>query len=482
MNTFTPAFPRRDFLRTAGGTLAIALGSRRSQAASASLREISPGQMLISDCPLAGEKRADRVVPAHPNGLQLARDRFLVLYATRGFRGTDDDRSICYQLRSGDFTGPVLREGFLSRSTPDWDPLGDGGRYFRQHGHPVAFGVPKGARIRGQTPPHAGIFVAKWRVVAKAVGADGRLAESGSRHQRIGQGVEWVQFRLNADESDLEIIQPRATLRQRGFESGSAICPLPRYTWMNQTFINAVPFNDDASEWVDVNHFAGDRIAALRYAFDAKTGRYEWEQTSPWLIDPKGGISEASVLRWANDWIVAVRLSGAPVQIPGRPARPAHGVGWLRTEDLFGTRAGHLSFPQTPQCTAARGAYRCADGVVRIFGGDPFVPPPRGQTRSKRNPVYAWDIDIDRDFHASPPRMISNAFTLAPNIRRNSVPMLDMIKVMPSTGGCAQTLLHRFTFAPNTFPLTEAEFAGCGVYAARMEFDDTVPAAWSFES
>lgn len=436
--------------------------------------------MLIGECPLPGETRADRVVPAHPNGLQLARDRFLVLYATRGFRGTDDDRSICYQLRSGSFTGPVLKEGFFSRSASDWDPLGDGGRYFRQHGHPVAFGVPKGARIRGHTPPHAGIFVVKWRVVAKAIGADGKLAHSGSRHHRIGQGVEWVQFRLNADESDLEMIQPRATLRQRGFESGAAICPLPRYTWMNQTFTNAVPFNDDASEWVDVNHFAGDRIAALRYAFDEMLGRYEWVQTSPWLIDPKGGISEASVLRWRDDWLVAVRLSGAPVQAPGRPSRPAHGVGWLRTDDLFAAQPGQLAFPDAPKCTAARGAYVCADGVARIFGGDPFVPPPRGQTRSKRNPIYAWDIDIERGFHAAPARMISNAFALAPTIRPESVPMLDMLKALPATGGRTQTLLHRFNFAPDTFSLTDPEFAACGVYAARMEFDDDVPAAWSF--
>ena len=471
---------RRRFLSaTAQAALALVISRPQSQVAAAGLGGIVAGGRLIADCPLPGETRKDLVVPAHPNGLQLARDRFLVLYATRGFRGTDDDRSICYQLRRSGFTGPVLKEGFLSRSIADWDPLGEGRRYFRQHGHPVAFGVPKGAKICGQTPPHAGVFVAKWRVVAKEFDAQGRpVAEAGRR--RVAQGVEWMQFRLNADESDLEILQAPTMLRQRGFESGAAICPLPNYTWMNQTFVNAVPFNDNASEWVDANHFAGDRVAALRYAFNQQLGRYEWVQTSPWLIDPKGGISEASVLRWSGEWLVAVRLSGVPIQGSGRPSRPAHGVGWLRTGDLFAQSGGELTFPETPKCAAARSAYVCADGVVRIFGGDPFVAPPRNQPRSKRNPIYAWDIAVDHGFRASPPRMICNAFTTAPGLRPESVPMVDMVKALPATGGCSQTLLHRFNFAPATFPLTETEFAACGVYSAQMEFEDGAPAAWLF--
>lgn len=459
---------------------ALGLVVARGQSATPRLSAIVSGGMLIGDSPLPGETRVEQVVPAHPNDLQLARDRFLVLYATRGFRGIDDDRSICYQLRRGGFTGPVLKEGFLSRSISDWDPLGEGKHYFRQHGHPVAFGVPKGALIGGRTPPHAGVFVAKWRVVAKALDAEGRLASEAGRTSRVAQGVEWMQFRLNADESDLEILQAPATLRQRGFETGPAICPLFKYSWMNQTFVNAVPFNDDASEWVDANHFAGDRIAALRYAFNAQRGRYEWVQTSPWLIDPKGGISEASVLRWQGGWLVAVRLSGVAISGPERPARPAHGVGWLRTGDLFAEGGGQLFFPETPKCTAARTAHVCADGVLRVFGGDPFVAPPRGQTRSKRNPIYTWEIDVDHGFRASAPRLIFNAQAAAPAIRRESVPMVDMIKPLPSTGGRSQDLLHRFTFAPDTFPLTAPEFAACGIYSARLEYNDEVPAAWQF--
>ena len=98
--------------------------------------------VLIHECGLARERRGDDVFPAHPNGIRVSRGRFLLLYATRGFRGIDEDRSIIYQLRAGGFDGPVLKEGLLARSADDWRPLHNGQTYFRGHGHPTAFGVP----------------------------------------------------------------------------------------------------------------------------------------------------------------------------------------------------------------------------------------------------------------------------------------------------------------------------------------------------
>jgi hypothetical protein len=44
--------------------------------------------ILISDCSIEGEARADDCFPAHPNGLQVSKKRWLILYATRGWRLT----------------------------------------------------------------------------------------------------------------------------------------------------------------------------------------------------------------------------------------------------------------------------------------------------------------------------------------------------------------------------------------------------------
>src|SRR5205809_4515291 len=154
---------RRQFNFGALGGLAWpVLGGRTAE-----IESIEPLGMLVKECALPGETRADDVVPAHPNGLQVARDRWLLVYATRGFRGVDDDRSVVYQLRRGGPDGAVVKEGFLARTRIDWDPFGEGKSLVKQHGHPVAFGVPKGARIDGKPAPHGNVFIAKWRVVAR---------------------------------------------------------------------------------------------------------------------------------------------------------------------------------------------------------------------------------------------------------------------------------------------------------------------------
>src|SRR6266550_1368330 len=134
---------RRTFVASA---LASAVAPRLLRATpDASQVSIEHKGKLIHECTVPGETRKDDVFPAHPNGIRLSRDRFLFIYATRGFRGIDEDRSIIYQVRSEGFDGPVLKEGLLAASIDDWDPLGDGKRYKRNQGAPTAFGVPKGA-------------------------------------------------------------------------------------------------------------------------------------------------------------------------------------------------------------------------------------------------------------------------------------------------------------------------------------------------
>ena len=91
----------------------------------ASMHITHPGK-LVHECSVPGETRADDVFPAHSGGIQLSRDRFLFLFATRGWRGTDEDRSIIYQLHKDGFDGDVIQEGMVSQTREDWEPFGDG--------------------------------------------------------------------------------------------------------------------------------------------------------------------------------------------------------------------------------------------------------------------------------------------------------------------------------------------------------------------
>src|SRR5437868_4627012 len=126
---------------------------------------LTPAGMLVRECDLPGERRRDEVVPRQAVCVQAARERWVVVYTTHGFRGVDDERSVIYQVRKDAPDGPVLKEGFLAQAVADWKPEGvppapEGKTYFKQHGHAVAFGVPKGAIVGGRPAPNANLFVA----------------------------------------------------------------------------------------------------------------------------------------------------------------------------------------------------------------------------------------------------------------------------------------------------------------------------------
>ena len=90
------------------------------------IERIEPKGFLVHECGLAGETRADDVFPGHPNGIPASRNTWLLIYATRGWRGVDDDRSIVYQLRRGGPAGKLVKEGMVRATDNEWQPYGDG--------------------------------------------------------------------------------------------------------------------------------------------------------------------------------------------------------------------------------------------------------------------------------------------------------------------------------------------------------------------
>ena len=445
---------------------------------------------LIDDCTIPGERRVDQVAPAHGNGIQLSRDRFLVLNSTLRFRGCDDNASIVWQLRNDGYDGPVIKEGLFAKSIDDWYPLGDKYRCVKQHGHPVAFGVPKGALIDGKPAPHANVFAVKWRKKARVFVPEGGYIMFKSEPKEVAartQCVEWCQFRLSDAEDDVEILQPARQWRQVGYEDGEVIAD-HGLAGMNQSFVQPVPLNDAATEWVDVNHFpsggdvgaqsialaaeASSRLAALRYRFDAGRGLYEWVETST----PFGErFFEASVAPWGSDWVIAARRIGSDP-----------GIGWARTPDPF-SEAPALEIiepPSTRGCPLT--VYRCPDRIIRLLTGDRTISP----HDSNRNPLYLWDIDVDNGFRAGEPQEVFDTYKAGVPITKDHGPLIDMAKLLPHTGGSTQTLIHRVRtcamavkeadYPYRIRPLTEGDFTGTAIYHARVHYAGDYPGVWAF--
>ena len=451
------------------------------------IKQIEHFGKLIDDCTIPGERRVDQVAPAHGNGIQLAADRFLVLNSTLRFRGCDDNASIVWQLRKGGYDGEVIKEGLFARSIDDWYPLGDKYRCVKQHGHPVAFGVPKGALINGKPAPHGNVFTVKWRKVARVFVPEGGyiMWQTEPKEVRAAtQCVEWVQFRLNDAEDDLEIIHEPRQLRQVGYEGGDAVCELGPGR-MNQTYVQAVPFNAEATEWVDVNSFGlhvqsasrqteGDTsrgcVATLLYRFNPEQGLYEWVRTGP---PSQAGLFEGNISPHGSDWVIAARLESR-----------AEGVAWMRVNDPLSEMVEPIIPGDVKSFHAPLSAYKCPDGITRLCTGDHTLSP----YDSNRDPIFIWDIAPDNGFRASNRKQIFSPEGDGVPIPHDHGPKADMIKLLPHAGGNTQTLIHRVRtcamavkeadYPSRIRPLTDGDFYGTAIYHAKVEYGEDYPGMW----
>jgi hypothetical protein len=440
----------------------------------------------LHECTLPGEGRDKGVYPAHPNGIQLSKDRFLVLYSTRSSRGDDDERSGIYQLRADGFDGLLLKEGWICRTQDDWDPLTDGKKYVRQHGHPTAFGVPKGALVNGRQQAHENLFAVIWRVEARWVDPDtGFMAYVQEKPELARTRVtEWMQFRLNDAGDDIEILMPPNRLRQSGYTHSPAFCQYENAESMVANFTQPVPYNSDASEWVHANtlylpgpgtktdheslmvHTKG-AVVPLRFRYEASTHRYQWVETGPPMGGLGQGLFEGSIVPYRGDWIMMAR----------RVQEDA--VAFSRVGDLFGNSIPMVLATDQPN-RAPTVAYECPDGKLRRTGGINTLSP----YQQDRNPIYIMDIDPDKSFKYTNPRVIFDACRAGVPIPIQ--PIVDFAKVLPHCGGKTQTILHRLRSPMLNDPrrperkLTPQEIEVSGIYSAKIHYREEWPGYWKF--
>ena len=428
--------------------------------------------MLIKECSLPGETRKDDVVPRHANAIQIASDRWCILYSTHGYRGVDDERSIVYQIREASPDGKVLKEGFLALTTNDWKPEGvppaaEGKSYVKQHGHMTAFGVPAGAVVADKLPEHGNLFVATWRVVGvPLIVAEKKLERAASDPVLFAKtkAVEWCQFRLNRERNDIDIVQPVQRLRQKGFEEGERFCEAKDIAFMNASFCPAVPFNDARSEWVIANHFDQNKIGVLKFRFNPKTKLYEWVELGPMVGDAKTRCWEASLLHTTNEWILACRSNGK--------------VAWARSKDPLKTWS-EPTFSAEPLVSAPLTCFTCADGVVRLFTGDKAASP----QKYDRDPLYCWEMTTGVEITATNRRVIFDSVVAKLPIRAEVRSKVDFCELFPLQGKSqlivfgVSTRGYNFPYGSTGIPvINQAEKDAAGIYYATMTWK-TAPAA-----
>ena len=428
---------------------------------------------FIADLSIPGEQKKDWVQPSHPFCWQLSRDRWLWVFQTRAFEGIDTERGICYQIRRDRPDGPVIREQLLVPFRDDWDALGDGKLYWKTHGHPKVFGVPKGALgADGSVFAHHNHFVLAYYRKARAV-IDGKVLDPHADPALENtQKLEWLQFRLNDADDDIGLLTEPTVLRQKGFETGEAICSLGSIGRLNHWAHAAEPLDDSLTRWLDTPHFY-DGIAAIEYRFNPDTNLYEWVRTGVrQKSEPgKGKMFEGSINRVGDQWILCVRNRGHVLS-----GFRGSCTAWYRTDDPF-AGFGKPIYAPIPSSYCPRVAHLMPDGVLRIFSGD-FAASPH---RQKRDPLFCWDVD-PKTFAASNPRTILDG-------RQNlgmELPMIGFAKLSPVHNN-RQILTFRVTtlnhrFETERYPaVTEHDLAQSGAHYCVIRYPKGVAKnTWRF--
>jgi hypothetical protein len=437
---------------------------------------------LVIDTTIAGERKCDGILPAHPGILQASRNRFILFFATLDPDGCDAVKSILYQVRAGAPDGAVLKEGVVAASQENWDPLQRGDAFSKRCGMPVAFGVPKGAKLGGRGAGHANHFVVKWyryahwRKNGKLLNpTSGPVGEEWPDHEAVRRDtlrVEWMQFRLNDAEDGIEVLEGPQTMRETGYETDAEFCSLGPGCHMNHAMVPPVPVDERCEEWVEFDTFASadarsghghGRVAPVRYRFNARTRRYEWVQTGKLLRVPGAGIGESSTVHSAGqEWIVAFRSWNS-----------GFWTHWFRTDDPFGP----LGEPTRtePNLSTPRHVYRCADGAMRIFTNE--------DNGRIRDPLLCWSVDPKR-FALTDRRVIADAREAHLPF---ASPRMDMSKLCPNQGARQLVVFRAITGKQTWFagrgpsPVRAEEHERAGVHHAEILYREPVADPWDLE-
>jgi len=438
---------------------------------------------LIHECSLEGHTRADGCAPAHPNGYQISKNRWLITYSIRGWRGIDDEWALAFQIRDRAPDGKVIKEGLLRQKKNDWDPLASGEKMVRQYGHPVAFGIPRGAMINGQRPCNENIIALCWRVVGRYIDPKtGFLPHFTGDFDRIRlqtAWAEWMQVRLNAAEDDLEIVMPPQNLVQKGYEDSASGCVIDSSHRMVMVFTPPIAFNQEKTEWVVCNHFEPpnnhSKLGILKFSFNNQTKLYEWEKTSPLIEHQTEPLCETTLVNLQDNRFLLVGRSV-------NPKSSASKLAMLITDDLFKPNQ-QPKLLWGSEYVPPVSAFTCADGQIRFFSSRQSESP----NNIFRDPLFCWDLDVET-FNLSHKQIIFHAYETLPKEFPRSR-MCDFCKVFPHSGGSTQFFAHRVwttsTLMPNEphddgHVVTELEKELCGVYYGKIHYDQDYPTAWNW--
>jgi hypothetical protein len=193
-------------------------------------------------------------------------------------------------------------------------------------------------------------------------------------------------------------------------------------------------------------------------------------------------LFEASIVPYRGGFVGSARkLVGSTGMNPGPHDLAV--VNWWRTDDPFHPTPPALIQPPDQANWHPTGIFLGADGGVKRLGGCPD----RSPYRAGRDPGYIVSIDPNKNFAVTACHVVLDSANAG--LPFEPRPYIDMLKLMPHTGGRDQALLHRI-WSPNTpdparrakgaREVTQAERDATGIYWAKVRYTEDLPPRWSF--
>ena len=326
------------------------------------------------------------------------------------------------------------------------------------------------------------------RALFESVGRDGRVIdEPEGRLLNPGHALESMGFCMEAGlkRGDRAVVERCVSVIDGMYERGDdrehggivSFVDLsrgrpPQTDWHKETGVAG----DDKVWWVHAEALYALALAALqsrsRPRFDRFLDLHEWTRTGPPLLARQRGLSEASINRLGDEWIVCLRTNQRD-EASGKDGAP---TGWTRTADPFVT-LGEPVYVPVPCSWSPRVAYACPDGVLRVFCGDINLSP----YGLKRNPLYAWDVDPG-NFSVSNRRVVFDACAAGLPLR---TALVDYAPLFPAHDG-RQLLSFRVTVPNETQESRQGpavrneEIGPAGAHLADIVYDRPVPGPWQF--
>ena len=436
--------------------------------------------VLIHGSTIEGQTRYDGIYPAHADAIQVSSNRWMILYSNRGFMGDDNYKSLVYQIRRDSLDGPLVREGILEKSRSFQLDHDESTTYSTQLGSPHMFGVPKGLE-KLHPAGNANIFVARWYIRHNLLrrASEGTLKLSANRILPgiRSSGVQWVQYKLNESEDDIEIIQAPSMFTQKGFEESDSFCELGPDITMNHGFSRPFPLNDDQTHWCDVITAGG--IAPVKFEFNPSMGKYEWTEVGTRIGDADYSLGEPSIVQVNDSFIIAARTGERGWNKPNWKMKKGT-IAWVRLDDPFSYNSYEIIYPEDARNGRAAPftLAKMADEGLRVFSNDDYNSP---YPELNRNPLYVWDIDPGQGFQRMNRQVVYDGVAL----QLPGAPNANFVHLVTHSGGDKQF----FTFFEShklTTPISDQvrqlypREEEANVYYGAIQFDRECPSEWGF--